>query len=131
MTTMAEHLDDAGIGGTDFVALTGYLGSASGEDDRIVLWFAAAIEAADNYMAADFVDADDVDIDPPTETVIGVYEYVKALREYYPRGAGVAEVKTASLGEKYRDQVGAMAAYHAAIPYWKPWKTDLTTAGSI
>ena len=121
MTTCADQ-----ITWTAYEAkLKEYLGVETlAEDLRLKIWLAAAVDAADAYLAKDFVDTAGDDIELPDAVVVGLYEYVRALRSYYRRTPGLKSVKTNALGETYTDDTGPTLALRAAKDFWKPYKTN-------
>lgn len=64
--------------------------------------------------------------DIPEGVKIGVYEYVKALREVYRRAVGLKSVKTGQLSETY--DAGGMTpndvAFSAGKGWWRRWKKN-------
>lgn len=62
----------------------------------------------------------------PEGVKIGVYEYVKALREVFRRAVGLKSVKTGQLAETY--DAGGMdpndVAFSAGRGWWRRWKKD-------
>lgn len=136
MTTLTAYLNPTPP--PDLDDLKAYLGiSGDTENARLTIWFTSAIEAGDNYMNNLFQDSAGAEEDPPTTAVLGCYEYVKALREYWGRQAGLSERKTASLTEKYTglpagnfaSQVAGRVALQGAIQFWYQYKTDVSLAG--
>lgn len=135
MTTLTDFVTWA----THETALRLYVGVPSPDDAaNLQLWLEAGAEMGDAYMANPFQDADGGELDPPKNTVIGVYAYVKASLDWNSREAGLVEKSTASLTEKFSAAAGPQSAQAvlnhalaAAVPYWFPWVDDLTLAGGI
>jgi hypothetical protein len=78
------------------------------QDSRLMLYLAAATDAADTYMDNLFQDADGVDLPIPSVVQLGVYEYVRLAGETVgpdglPVGVlGIATQKTGDLAVGYR-----------------------------
>ena len=131
MASLAETMDWASE--DDQRDLRRYLGLApedKSEDRSLEPWFRLAVLQGDLWLANDFKDAAGIDLGLPESVRVGVWEFVKSLRERSRKISGVKSVKTAQLAESYADQgISGLAGLAAAIPYWQPYKTDLTTAG--
>ncbi len=135
MTTLVEHVTWASYE-TELKSFLGVTGV--GEDINLEMWLDAAAEMGDAFIDVDFVDDDGNDADPPVNTVIGCFAYVKGIRDATNRNLMHTEVKTASLMEKYINPAGATSAssvhaiaLRAARPYWDPYKADPTLAGAL
>lgn len=78
------------------------------DDSRLMLYLAAATDAADTYMNNLFQDDDGVDLLIPSVVQLGVFEYVRLARETVgpdglPVGTlGIASQKTGDLAVGYR-----------------------------
>jgi len=70
--------------------------------------------------------------DIPSGVKIGVYEYVKALREIYRRAIGLKGVKTGQLAETYGGDgmTPNDVAFQAGKGWWSRWKKDLLIDGN-
>ncbi len=131
MTTLAEYLStvafDAAPPDYSLPSCKTYVGSADSEDAIISAWYTIAIEWCDNKMSSrDFVDSDGADLPPPAGTIIGVYEYVRAMRDVTGRGGGqgVTKIKTGDREEEYggdgmigSGQSAGQAAWSHIEPY--------------
>jgi hypothetical protein len=60
--------------------------------------------------------------DVPTDVVMGVKEFVKALWAVRRRAPGVTAIKTAALGENYESGPAAEVAFQAARIWWSDYK---------
>lgn len=134
MTTLKTFVTWA----THEAALRSYVGVPTGHDANLQLWLEAGAEMGDAFMANPFVDDDGNELDPPINTVVGVFAYVKSSFEWNSREAGMVEKKTAGLTEKFTNAAGGQSAkaalqfaLAAAHTYWLPWVDDLTLAGSF
>jgi hypothetical protein len=120
-------------------ALRSYMGIPAPEDaENLQLWLEAGAEMGDAFMDNPFQADDGSELDPPKNTVIGVYAYVKASYDWNSRDTGMTEKKTAALTEKFTSPGNAESAkaalqfaLAAAYQYWFPWVTDLTLAGAL
>jgi hypothetical protein len=107
------------------VELKAYLGIAdTSEDTRLELWLDSATERADLY-----IDRDDFESPIQVDLKVGVYEFVKAMRSYYLRKAGLKKAKTGMLEEEYLDKAGGGDAFEIARPHWAPLKLDRSLGG--
>jgi len=87
-------------------------------------------ELGDRYLGRSFVDPPGV----PKNASYGAMAYAKALWEWSQRPNGLKSVKTGQLAESYADpgtEAAEGAALAAAVPYWKPYKKDLSLAGAL
>ena len=78
-----------------------------------------------------FVDDAGDDLPLPEAVCQGVYEYVKVMRERYPRKAGTVSVKTGQLAETYGKggKPGAIAL-SSALALMPGHKIDMLLAGT-
>lgn len=140
MTTLSAYLTptfadlSANVGTTPLPGIRVYLGAAASEDPILLAWYSAAVDWVSQKLSErDFVDSDGVDIQPPDACTIGVYEFVRFMRDYNARPAvGVKKVKTGAREEEYGDAgVNAMiGAGQAAWPYIEPYVEDPTLFAS-
>jgi hypothetical protein len=139
VTTLPEYLDRTDVttpvGTTPIPGLRDYLGATAAEDAVLVAWYGAAIDWCDQKISSrDFVDSAGADIDPPDATVIGVYEFVRVIRDYAARGSvGVKRVKTGAREEEYFEAGTAGRVTQAGIaawPYLEPYVEDPTLFAS-
>lgn len=105
------------------------LTSPTAEDNaNLERFLKAAAEMGDTFIGQEVSDP------PPENTILGCFEYVKALWNWGRRDVTVKGIKTASLAETYVDP-GTLAATQRAIaaarPFWDPWAKDPTLAGMI
>ncbi len=119
----------------DRFALKDYLGIApedTGEDGRLEPWFNSAILTGDLYLENPFTDDLGVDLPFPDTVRVGVWEYVKALRERYDSQAGLTSVKTGMLAET-RGLMGIAGgiAFLAAKKFWFPYKLTPLLGGML
>lgn len=128
---MAWDLDDPG----DIFALKSYLGidkALTTEDFKLEQWFNTAIEKGDLYLDNDFTDDDGNDITFPETVRLGVWEYVKSLKERHEKEAGLKSVRTGQLAEAYAfDGNGAMIALASAIHFWFCFKSNPLLGGAM
>ena len=61
----------------------------------------------------------------PAMVRIGVFEFVRSMRQVATRIAGLKAVKTGGLAETYDSNAAAGVAFESARPYWQPFKADL------
>lgn len=107
-------------------AIRVFVGLASdddSEDTNLGLWFDAAVAACDNFVRWTWVDSDDADVTHGSGVKLGIYEYIRALRDHYKRGnvLGVTQRRTGALAENYGGGgllTGADLALRAARPHW-------------
>lgn len=129
MTTLAEYVTWA----TFESKLKTYLGvTGTAEDTQLEWYLEISAEMGDHYLGREFLDSAGGDIDPPQNTVIGCFAYVKGIRDFQRHDGAVTEKKTASLTEKYGNIAkdgGQDLALRQARPFWDPWKLDPTLAG--
>ncbi len=71
------------------------------EDANLEKWLNTAIQQLDIWLDNPFVDDAGDDVALPEAVCLGVFEYVKVLRERYPKQAGTTSVKTGQLAETY------------------------------
>jgi hypothetical protein len=114
----------------------GYLGMTvpPESDAQVQLWWAAALDDCDQYVGWDWTDDDGNDVAHDNMVLIGLLEWVKAMKSHYdrPAGSGVGMVKTGPLQENYRTDAGGIGvalARQAAYPFWQPSKYDLSLLG--
>lgn len=117
-------------------ALKLYLGiTGTAEDTNLELWLDAAARKCDNLLKGeDFVDEDDVDIPHPAGIRLGVYEWVRAFRQWFKtnRQADTTQKTTGPLRETFRaDQVGVTLATSAAAHHWLDESDDISLWGSV
>jgi hypothetical protein len=132
VTTLAEYLDRTDVttpvGTTPIPGLRDYLGADATEDTRLVAWYGAAIDWCDQKLSSrDFVDSAGADVNPPDACVIGVYEFVRVLRDYASREGGVKKVKTGAREEEYLEPGApgtAVVGGAVAWPYLEPYCQD-------
>jgi hypothetical protein len=141
VTTLAEYLDrtaalDLDIGTTPMPGIRPYLGTAAADDAITRAWYATAIDWCNAKLSErDFVVADGFANDaPPDACVLGVYEFVRVLRDYAARDNVIArKVKTGAREEEY-PEIGTAgrvtAAGIAAWPYLEPYCEDPTMFAS-
>jgi len=112
--------------------LKSYFGIApedTADEAKLRLWFLTAVDSAELYVDKDFVDSAGASIAPPAAITVGIYEYVRALRDSDQRASGVKAVKTGQLAETYaQDGIKGKLALLAALPFWRPYKRDLLAA---
>jgi hypothetical protein len=129
---LAEHVTWA----TYETLLKQFLGvSGTAEDALLEFWLESSAEMGDQYLERDFVDSTGVDIDPPKNTVLGCFAYVRVMRDWQLRqNTDLKKVKTGQLEEEYGisgSDAAKSSAFEAAARYWYPWKTDVSLAGVI
>ena len=137
MTTLAAYLTptDVTTAVGNLLGLRTYLGAAAAEDTLLISWYAAAIAWCDTKLSnRDFAAADGFTGSvPPASVVLGVYEFVRVLRDYSKRGgAGIKKIKTGAREEEYGDAglgVATLAGL-AAWPYLEPYCEDVTLFAS-
>ena len=122
MATLAAYLDptDVTTAVGNLLGLRPYLGAAASDDTHLVSWYAAAIGWCNEKLSRrDFVVADGFTGSVPPDTVVlGVYEFVRVLRDYAARaGAGVKKTKTGAREEEYGD-AGMGATTAAGLAAW-------------
>ncbi len=119
--------------------LKSYLGiSDFSEDFLLKLWLSSASEDMDSFLGWYFTDknGDLQDTTPdsgdfPSYLDLGLYEYVRALRERHQRttSIGVMVVKTGALSESYGSSldfsIGIKLARAVAYPLWVRSKVNL------
>jgi hypothetical protein len=136
VTTLAEYLDPTDVTTPvgNLLGLRNYLGAAASEDTLLTSWYSAAIVWCNQKLSErDFVDSDGLDEDPPDTVVMGVYEFVRVMRDYSKRpGAGIKKTKTGAREEEYGDNGMnvTMQAGAAAWPYIEPYCEDVTLFAS-
>jgi hypothetical protein len=137
VTTLAEYLDptDVTTAVGNLLGLRDYLGAAASEDTLLTSWYSAAIGWCDQKLSSrDFVDSTGADEDPPDTVVLGVYEFVRVMRDYSKRpGAGIKKTKTGAREEEFFEAGTAgrvTAAGIAAWPYLEPYCEDVTLFAS-
>ncbi len=104
----------------DRLALKGYLRiepEDKSEDPNLEPWFNTAIQQLDIWLDNPFVDDAGDDLALPEAVRLAVHEYVKVLRERYPKQAGTTSVKTGQLAETYGKggKAGAIALAAAVL----------------
>lgn len=138
MTTLAAYLDPTDVTASvgNLLGLRPYLGAVASEDGHLVGWYDTAIGWCNESLGErDFVAADGfADDEPPGTVVLGVYEFVRVLREYAAKASLLAsETKTGARTEKF-DVPGAggrlSAAAIAAWPYLEKYCEDVTLFSS-
>ena len=136
MTTLAAYLtaSDVTTAVGDLLGLRPYLGADASEDTLLTSWYSAAIGWCNAKLSElDFVDDDDVSANPPDTVVLGVYEFVRVMRDYAARGgAGIKKTKTGAREEEYGDagMNVTMLAGAAAWMYLEPFCEDPTLFSS-
>jgi hypothetical protein len=102
------------------------------EDAVLQPWFESAITKGDLYLENPFTDDLGADLPFPEPVRVGVWEYVKALRERHDSQAGVVSVKTGQLSET-RGLMGIPGgiAFLAAKKFWWPFKLTPLLAGAL
>ena len=131
MTTTLTAFVTWGPPGNFETPLKEYLGVTSpvtADNNNLERFLRAAAEMGDTFIGQELSDP------PPENTILGCFEYVKALWNWSKRDVAVKAVKTASLAETYVDPgtiAAAQRAFAAARPFWDPWKKDPTLAGMI
>ena len=138
MTTLAAYLDPTDVTTPvgNLLGLRDYLGAASTEDTMLVGWYDVAIGWCHEALSQlDFLTADGyVDSKPPATVVMGVYEFVRVLREYNAKASTLAaEVKTGARSERFDvpGMAGRLsAAAIAAWPYLEKYCEDVTMFSS-
>lgn len=128
MTTLSAYLVptiadlSADVGTTPLPGVRPYLGAAASEDPILKAWYSAAIDWCDQKLSSrDFTGS------PPDTCVVGVYEFVRVMRDYNARGgAGIKKTKTGAREEEYGDTgMGVTTqAGLAAWPYIEPYCAD-------
>ena len=123
MTTLAEYLDrtadlSADIGDTPMPGISVYLAEVK-TSVKLRAWYSTAIDWCHAKLSKrDFLDDDDLDIDPPDSCVLAVYEFARVLRDYDARPAtGLKKTKTGAREEEYGDS-GMGAATMAGLAAW-------------
>lgn len=102
------------------------------EDSMLEPWYTEALRKADEWLDEPFVDSLGVDVPHPPGIIVGVWEYVKAMRDRYGNRSGAKSVKTGQLSETYGDGgYSGAAALKAAMKHWWPHKRDITVAGMM
>lgn len=138
MTTLPEYLDrtadlDLDIGATPMPGVAPYLGEDK-TSVKLRAWYATAIDWCNEKMSnRDFVDSAGVDEDPPDAVVLGVYEFVRVMRDLAARPAtGIKKTKTGAREEEYGDagMGSTWIAGQAAWPYIEPYCEDPTLFAS-
>ena len=137
MTTLAAYLaaSDVTTSVGNLLGLRYYLGADASEDTLLVSWYSAAIGWCNAKLSElDFLAADGYVGDVPPDTVVlGVYEFVRVMRDYANRGgAGIKKTKTGAREEEYGDQGMSvvMQAGAAAGMYIEPFCEDPTLFSS-
>jgi hypothetical protein len=138
VTTLAAYLDRTDVAAAvgNLLGLRPYLGAAAGEDPHLKSWYGPAIDwCHEKISRRNFLTADGfADDKPPDAAVLGVYEYVRIMREYHARDNVLArKVKTGAREEEYDTpgMAGGMsAAAIAAWPYLEPYCEDVTLLAS-
>jgi hypothetical protein len=136
VTTLAEYLDPTDVTTPvgNLLGLRNYLGAAVSEDTLLTSWYSAAIGWCNQKLSErDFVDSDGLDEDPPDTVVMGVYEFVRVMRDYSRRpGAGIKKTKTGAREEEYGDNgMGVInVAGQASWPFLEPYCEDVTLFAS-
>jgi hypothetical protein len=137
VTTLLAYLDptDVTTAVGNLLGLRPYLGAAASEDTLLTSWYAAAIGWCNEKLSRrDFVVADGfAGDDPPDTVVLGVYEFVRVMRDYSKRpGSGIKKTKTGAREEEYGGDGMAVttAAGLAAWPYLEPYCEDPTLFAS-
>lgn len=127
---MAWDVDNPG----DIHDLKAYLGidkADLSEDARLRAWFLSAIEKGDKYLDESYTDSAGADLPLPETVRVGVWEFVKAIREGYLREAGIRSAKTDRMAESYaKDGFGGMIGLKAALIWWFSEKNNPLTAGA-
>jgi hypothetical protein len=119
------------IGDTKMPGVQTYVGLPTGGVAILRAWYATAIDWCHTKLSErDFVDSAGASISPPDACVLGVYEFVRVLKEYHERSSILArKVKTGAREEEY-DIPGTAgrisAAALAAWPYLEPYCEDVT-----
>jgi len=117
--------------------LKAYLGIAdTSEDTELEIWLEAAASDCDDFLGWYYTDENDdlQDHTPATHKPgvrLGIYEWVKEIRKYHKRtpGAGVAEVQTSVLKEKYLAATGVELARRVAGELWQPSVYNVSLMG--
>ncbi len=137
MTTLAAYLtaSDVTTAVGNLLGLRPYLGADASEDTLLVSWYSAAIGWCNAKLSElDFLAADGYTGSVPPDTVVlGVYEFVRVMRDYADRpGAGIKKTKTGAREEEYGDAGMAvtMQAGAAAWMYLEPFCEDPTLFAS-
>ncbi len=142
MATLFAYLDrtaalDVNIGTTPMPGVRPYLGTDAADDAITRAWYATAIDWCHAKLSElDFLAADGyVGSTPPDAVVLGVYEFVRVLRDYASRGNVLArKVKTGAREEEYPELGVAGRITQAGIaawPYLEPYCEDVTMFGSV
>lgn len=106
--------------------------SGTAEDTRLQDWLEEAAEACHEELEGkNFVDAAGEDAPVPKSCRMGVFMYVKAMRDRWARSAGVTETKSATRGEKSSDEVDGELAMKMALPHLRRHVDDVTKLGSV
>ena len=136
MATLSDTIDWS----TDEALLKKFLRLPAGphaDDDLLEIWLQAATEKGDQFLGREFT-ADDPPATVPVNCRIGCWAYVKGIRDWNLREAGLIEKKTASLTEKYSSAAGpdsSRAVFDAALrsarPYWDDYCYDVTQPGKL
>lgn len=141
MTTLAEYLKPtmsdmgANVGTTPMPGIRIYLGTAIADDPILIAWYSTAIDWCNQKLSErDFVDSAGVDEQPPDACVLGVYEFVRVLRDHSERANVLARrIKTGAREEEYFEQGIAGRITQAGIaawPYLEPYVEDPTLFAS-
>ncbi len=137
MTTLAAYLTatDVTTAVGNLLGLRPYLGADATEDTLLVSWYSAAIGWCNAKLSElDFLAADGYAGDvPPDTAVLGVYEFVRVMRDYAGRGgAGIKSTTTGARKEEYGDagMSVTMQAGAAAWLYLEPFCEDVTMFSS-
>ncbi len=139
MTTLLAYLPRIGdvlasdVGTTPIPGIQPYLGVDAG-DVHLRSQYAEAIDWCHETLSKlDFVDDDDVSMNPPDAVVLAVYAYVKATRDLDARGStGTKKTKTGAREEEYADagQGTYLLPAQAAWPKLEKYCEDVTMFAS-
>jgi hypothetical protein len=141
VTTLAVYLDRTAvdltteIGTTPMPGVQTYVGLPTGGVAFLRAWYATAIDWCNKKLSNhDFVDDAGASTNPPDACVLGVYEFVRVLKDYHERNSVLAR-KTKTGGREEEHEVPGTAgrisaAALAAWPYIEPYVSDVTLLAS-
>ncbi len=132
MTTLAAYLDRTAdlsldIGTTPMPGISVYL-DENKTSVKLRAWYATAIDWCHEKLSER-----DFTANPPDACVLGVYEFVRVLRDHDGKASTVVKkTKTGAREEEYfQDGAGGIvAAGIAAWPYLEPYVEDVTLLAS-
>jgi hypothetical protein len=136
VTTLAEYLDrtadlSLNIGTTPMPGISVYIDEDK-TSVKLRAWYATAIDWCNTKLSElDFVDSAGVDENPPDAVVLGVYEFVRVLRDYDARSnvltkktkTGAREEEFFEAGVAGRITAAGIAAWPYLEPSLKTWKS--------